>query len=334
MDSFKYGDWNYKLENGNHEVDSPLEKTDSVFKYYRNTYYSQDAIKNQYLFCSHPYHLNDSMDCSELLWDFSNLSKGLYDKFYKQYEFEDHFEVDFEKEQKNGFQQIKFLFFNLITNNLGIISLTTEPLHTLMWAHYSTEKGFMVELDRKKLFDNLKENNNEINNYAFFPIQYVERLESIDFFSEDFGSPDVPFLYSAGIKVNDWCYENEWRFITYSKNYGIPNSILSPLPSVEGSNDRKVYYPKEAIKSITLGKQFFNGNNVEEILDSLVFKLKPGDDLDFVNYIIENLSDKIFWCGEYEKERNFRRSAERIEFEKLENNIFKVIRQKEGFYNK
>lgn len=239
--TFKYGDWTYKLENGNHQVESLKEIPKSVFKYYSNNDNSIDAILNQYLFCSHPYHLNDSMDCSNLLWDFSTLTEPLFHKFYEQYELKDEFDVNYEKEKKGGFIQIKALFYNLITNHAGIISLTTEPLHTLMWAHYSSEKGFMIELDWKIIKDNLKNKNPKLNNYVFFPIQYVDNLESIDFFSANFKSADVPFLYSVGVKRKDWRYENEWRLISYANGYGIPNSVISPFPNVPSQQDRKLW---------------------------------------------------------------------------------------------
>ncbi|MDQ0594576.1 hypothetical protein QFZ37_002945 [Chryseobacterium ginsenosidimutans] len=327
LNSFKYGDWVYKLENGNHEVEAPKEAPKSVFKYYSNNLNSRNALINQYLFCSHPYHLNDSMDSTDLLWDFSNLSEALYLKFYDQYDFENSIEINYLKEKENGFKQIKHLFYNMITNCTGIISLTTQPLHTLMWAHYSTEKGFMIELDWEVVKNNLPILNDEITNYVFFPIQYVENLESIDFFLNNCKSPDVPFLYSIGVKRNDWRYEDEWRFVTYSQGYGIPNSLLSPFDNIQGIVERKVYYPKDAIKSITLGKQFFNGENVEELIDSLTYKIKNStDDLEFINFLIENFNDRIYLCGEYEKAKKFTRSSERISFKKIDNQTINIER--------
>lgn len=332
VNTFKYGEWTYKLENGNHEVESPKEIPKSVFKYYGNNSNSRNALINQYLFCSHPYHLNDSMDSSNLLWDFSKLSEPLYLKFYTQYGFDKHFEVDYEKEKTNGFGQIKQLFYDMITNGSGIISLTTQPLHTLMWAHYSTEKGFMIELDWELVKDQLPVLNDKINNYVFFPIQYVKNLESVDFFLSNCKSPDVPFLYSVGIKRSDWNYENEWRFITYAHGYGVPNSVLSPLPNIPSTQERKVYYPLDAIKSITLGKQFFNGSNVEELIDPFTYKMKISEDLEFIDFLIMNFNDKIYFCGEYEEEKAFKRSSERVSFTKVGVNTIIMKRHGEGVH--
>ena len=84
---FIYKDWTYELKNSNFNVIPPegIETPSSVFKYYSNNKNSLDALVNQYLFCSHPYQLNDSIDSTSLLWDFSNLSKGIFEKFYYQY---------------------------------------------------------------------------------------------------------------------------------------------------------------------------------------------------------------------------------------------------------
>ncbi len=330
--TFEYGEWTYKLENGRHIVDSPKEIPNSVFKYYYNNSNSKNAFLNQYLFSSHPYHLNDSMDCSDLLWDFSNLSEELYLKFYTQYGFDKLFGVNYDGEKANGFAQIKHLFYNKITNESGIISLTTEPLHTLMWAHYSSEKGFMIELDWHTVKDELKTLNPNLNNYAFFPIQYVTNLESVDFFLKNCSTPDVPFLYSVGIKRKDWSYENEWRLITYMHNYGVPSSVLSPLPEIPSQHERKLFYPIKAIKSITLGKQFFNSSNVEILVNPLTYKMKSSEDLDFINFLIEHFNDRIYFCGEYEVDKTFQRSSERVSFSKIDCNTVVMERYDEGFH--
>lgn len=330
--TYKYGQWTYKLVNQNHSVEHPKQQPESVFKYYSLNENSISAIVNHYLFCSHPYHLNDSMDCSTLLWDFSTLKKPLFLKFYEQYGLSKEFEVNYEKDKNNGFSQIKELFFNFITNHAGIISLSTQPLHTLMWAHYSSEKGLMVELDWEIIKNNLKEKNPALNNYVFFPVQYVKNLESIDFFGANFRSADVPFLYSVGVKRKDWEYENEWRLISYAKGYGIPTSIISPFPNVKSQQERRVYYPLEAIKSITLGKQFFNGKNVENLIEPMTFQMKDVQELKLIDFMIEHFNDKIYLCGEYETEKVFKRSSERIQIIKKDNNIYNVKRLNEGYH--
>jgi len=332
MNEFKFNDFTYKLdENGNYKVDSPLKEPLSVFKYYPNNENSKDAVDKQYLFCSHPYHLNDPMDSSSILWDFSNISEKRYNSFFKHLNLDQT--VSFLDDKKNNFVVIRYLLHNYVTKGSGIISLTTNPMHTLMWAHYASEKGFMIELDYKEIKNNLTKYNDSLKNYVFFPIQYVDELESIDSFQKGFNSPDIPFLYSIAVKRKDWKYESEWRFVSFVNNYGVPLSLISPSKDIIGDVERKLYYPKSAIKSITLGKNFFNGNNIKEMVGNPdTYKIK--NDLEFIDNIFKNFNDRIFLSGEFNIGRKFKRSAGRIELDKVGDDIFRIIHKKEVFNQK
>ena len=59
MNELKYGDWIYKLTNGNFDVQWPneIQLPESVFKYYGKIDYSVDAIIKNYLF-RYNYSLN------------------------------------------------------------------------------------------------------------------------------------------------------------------------------------------------------------------------------------------------------------------------------------
>ncbi|MBI9042078.1 DUF2971 domain-containing protein [Lutibacter sp.] len=328
MAEYKYKDRIYKLTNDNYDVVYPddIKLPKNVFKYYGKTNYSIDAIINNYLFCSHPYHLNDSIDSSSLLWDFTNLSKKVFDAFYKHY-YDSVNVIDYDEEKSNSFVFTKQRFFEIASKNAGIISLTTNSLQTLMWAHYSTENGFMIELDWEEIKDNLKSLNPKLNNYAFFPIQYVDKLESIDFFDKNFDSRDIPYLYSSAVKRKDWIYENEWRLMTFTPDYGVPNSIRGPLPDIQSEHERKLYYPKKAVKSIVLGKHFLNSSNLKKIIDDKTYQLKTNSDLDFINFLMENYNDRIYFCGEYQTGIEFKRSAEKVHFEKVDWNTIQMIRE-------
>ena len=324
---YKYGDWTYKLHFSNHLVEFPKELPKSVFKYYNNNEHSKDALLKQYLFCSHPYHLNDSMDCTNLLWDFSKISKKIYDRFIDYYVDSDFVQkkISFEEDLRNNFEFIKTAFWNIVTNKSGIISLSENPLHSLMWSHYASEKGFMVEFDRAGLIDNFKKKNPEMTNYVFMPVQYVDKLEQIDFFSKDFNTPDIPFLYSINIKKSDWKYEDEWRLVSYSQGYGIPNSILIPGKDYDGKVERKFFYEKEKIESFTLGKYFFNGSNLIDFKCPNLYVLKQLE-VEFINFIYENFNDKLYISDELEKEKQFLRNRIQIRLNKLDENVFEIVK--------
>lgn len=327
---YKYGEWEYMLdENYNHDVDFPKEEPDNLFKYFKNNEDNIDALINGYLFCSHPYHFNDSMDCSNMLWDFSKITEKRYNRFFEYYSNEKFIkkEVDFEIDKVANFINIKLQLWNYVTNSSGVISLTEKPLHILMWAHYATEKGFMVEFDRAEFIWRLGSNNPKIRNYVFMPVQYVDELEPIDFFAKEFESPDVPYLYILNVKRKAWEYENEWRLVCYSEGYGVPNSILTPSSEdILGKVERKVFYDRNTIKAITLGKHFFNGDNLIYLDNSNVFSIKEEEkQLKFVQFLFDNFNDRLFWCGEYQVGSKFERNRNKIQLEKLEHNVFKIL---------
>ncbi len=326
-DTYKYYDWIYKLEHKNHKVEFPLETPESLFKYYTNNKNSRSALLNNYLFCSHPYHLNDSMDCSNKLWDFSKITKIKYEGFceyYKESVFLKEI-IDYDEDKKRDFNFIKTAFWNIVTDCAGIISLSENPLHTLMWSHYSTERGFMIELDRLKLISEFKKWNHKIRNYVFMPIQYVDNLEMIDFFSNNFTSPDIPFLYSINIKKNDWNYENEWRFVCYSESFGVPNSIIYPQADISGKVERKFFYDKNTLKSLTFGKHFFNGSNLKSLVYPNIYVMKGGEDLDFVDFIYKHYNDRLYLSDEVVADKKYLRSRKQIELQKIDSNTFKII---------
>lgn len=328
--SYSFNGFTYSLTNGNFKIESDKNEPNSIFKYYSNTVYNQNALINRYLFLSHPYHLNDSMDCSDLLLDFKNITKEIYLKFYQQYGFTTkHPEVDYDRrfyeDEANNFEEIKLQFWHLFSNGMGVISFTEIPLHILMWSHYATEKGFMVEFDKSEIINNLKKFNDRIRNYVFGPINYCPSIEPIDVFSELFkDSPDLPMLYSMNVKRDAWDYEKEWRLIGFYESLGVPNSLIFPFKDKNGKTERKLYYPSDAVKLIILGKWFLNGSNTEKIIDKGVFELKSSSDLDFIDFIYKNYNDRLAISGEYEKDKKFFRSAEQIEFEKLDCKTFKI----------
>uniref|UniRef100_UPI00404A47C4 DUF2971 domain-containing protein n=1 Tax=Flavobacterium sp. TaxID=239 RepID=UPI00404A47C4 len=336
---FTYQEFIYKLEGGNHEVIHDKKEPETFFKYYSVDNYKIDALLNNYLYASHPYSFNDSIDSSEMLVDYTKITKEIYKSLYtrvisKEELAKYNFDELFEHDKLNSFSSIRSFFFQYFSRQIGLISLTTEPLNILMWSHYSTESGFVIEIDKKKLLENMKKLNSDIGNYCLRPIQYVEHLESIDMFREEFKTPDIPFfLYMTSIKRLEWKYEDEWRLSIYKKNMGLPMSYLSP-GSIDyvGENERKLFYPREAIKNIILGKYFFNGSNTSKINADLSFELKSSPFLDFVNHIFENYNDRLYMSGELEKENKFNRSVERIELEKIDCKTFKIIQKHEGFY--
>jgi len=284
---YQYNDFTYKIDEfGRWSIKkkNQIEPT-SLFKYYSNNKNSIDAFLNSYFFLSHPFHFNDSMDCSDAIIDFSKLTLKQYSAFYKNFLNKSILEVDLEKryfeDMKNDFPEIRRTFWGIHSKMTGFLSLSEKPMHPLMWSHYSKEDGFMIEFDQLKFLNRLKNPHEErsnwwLTNFAFAPINYVEKLEQIPIFKEpEWNNPTIPYMYTTNIKQIEWSYENEWRLICFANrnNFGIPYSSISPYPDENGTIERKLYYSKEIINSIVLGKNFFNSNNTRELKKITVQKI-------------------------------------------------------------
>jgi len=324
--SYEYKGWTYQLSNSNHNVISPIELPESLYKYYNNTELNRNAIIESYCFCSHPYQLNDSMDCNNLLWDFRGITKSKFDNFCDFFKGSPFLigKCSFEEDKLNDFEFIKTAFWNIVTDKAGIISFTQNPLNTLMWSHYASEKGFMVEFDRENLVNHFKKLNPNMNNYVFMPIQYVDELEMVDFFSKIFTTPDVPFLYSINVKKQDWSYEQEWRLVCYSDSYGVPQSIIKPEPDLPGKFPRNFFYDKKVVRSITLGKFFLNGSNLNKIIPPNIYEIKNTDELQFIDFLYSNFNELLFLSDESTMGSRLNRNRIQIQLEKLDKNVFRL----------
>lgn len=338
INQFEFENFKYSLsEQNNHIVSCTPERTnpETVYKYYGLSNNSMNALIENKIFATHPFLFNDSIDSSELLLDFTNITEERYISFFQRMlvdsEFRKHnWNQNYEDDKTQNFQGIRQFVYANFSRNYGLISLTTQPFNILMWSHYTAETGFVVEFDTTELLNDIKENK-DITNYCFRPVQYVENVKKIDTFADNFTTPDIPLLYITTIKRKDWEYEDEWRLSIYKSSMDIPFQKLYPaMDKYEGKDHRFFYYKKESIKSISLGKHFFNGINCEQVEDGGIFVLKNTTDeekdfVNFVNHLYDNYNDDLFMSGEYEKGNYLIRSLGKINLKKIDNNKFKVI---------
>lgn len=312
-----------------------------LFKYYGCEDYHYKSFMESYLYTSHPYNFNDSIDGSSLLLNFKNITKEKYDKLWDEVKWEDE-EKDSENyyvDKLKDFEHIRQRYYIFKTKRIGLVSLTSSPLNILMWAHYSSEKGFAIELDTQKLKDNIKSCNNDIERFSLTPIQYVKKLEAIDVSAKDFYQTDIPLSYISNIKRDVWKYENEWRLRIYKEAMEVPIKDFFPtLKNIEGKK-RFIHYPKDAIKAVFLGKYFANGNNCKAI-DNKKIVLKDSCQKDscqnecfieFINYLSENFNDRLYLSGELESNSTFGRSLGKIELRKIDDLTFEIIDLKEEY---
>jgi len=332
----------YRIENGGVKIQHNKEIPEFLYKYYSVTKYSVDALKNNYLYASHPMELNDVLDCSSFFWitneniEFLKFKKLLYPNQNNIQVLEELYEND----KENNFSFYCSESWVKLSNLFGVISLSENRNCPLMWPHYTEEKGFQLKFKTKDLIEGVEENNEGNIFKGLNPINYSDELSPINL--NEFSKPFIPAIYMMNIKDSKWSYENEWRIIISRVNMGIPFSkggwLLRDDYKPETCN-RYSTYGRNQILDITLGSSFFNTRDyiITRINDkSYLIKIKDNNEnwnslnqLNFLNYIESNLSDRVYQTGvKYEDgiKAKFRivRTRERLEIQKESDDSFFV----------
>ena len=145
------------------------------------------------------------------------------------------------REAKNQYGSLflRQLFADRISTKFGIVSLAGDPLHPLMWSHYTVDgSGFVIGYDVTEL-DKLvgQEGCRRAVQYEEIPplIQTPEILAS--------QMSDLPALLSR--KSQHWAYENEWRLII-----GLDSTIGTGRVDQHSLPINLVRIPNDAVVSI------------------------------------------------------------------------------------
>jgi|GEM_PF-474616 len=304
----------YADENNIPVIEHSKPRPDFLFKYYPMNNYSVNALTYGYFYASHPLELNDCLDSSPLLLFTSKpLEFELYDKFFGfMYENNRQKLIDYWKEDCEKESRCKGYIANmytLVTSRYGLISMTEKENHTLMWPHYTGEKGFQLKFRAAELEESIENNlkNGKGQYLGLHPINYVNELKPIDIYP--FKTLYVPFAYSANVKAEDWEYEQEWRFLISNFNMGVPFSKagLNTIPDIQGNiKNRKTYYDSDLIVEICLGRNFFTQENFEiEQITKMEFRVKPKhktpDDIniheEMMKFISSRMNDRVYHSG-------------------------------------
>ncbi len=251
------------------ETDISFDYPRSVYKFFSLEEYHKEAFLRNYLFPSHPYHLNDLMDGEFYTIDMRGISIDIYNKIKQQMfeysplminkAFAKQLNPYIDKNRKILQCAIMASFFSYG----GIVSLSScNRFSELMWAHYAQENGFMIEFDTKRLLESIvgSDKNKDVYNKLYFrKIVYKQHPISISYLrNQDIEKIN---LFNATQKNQDWSYEKEWRIIVSSnQELGLPESVYAEDEQMTNVSRRKLYYDKSAIKRIYLGKKFWVSN--------------------------------------------------------------------------
>ena len=225
--------------------DEPKKMPTTFFKYYALTDYSVDALTNMYVYASHPAQLNDPFDCDMKLAKIEDIENA---KALWECEFE-RVEQMFKDDEQAFFEYSTDCFSALVFRKQGILSLTEKCDNMKMWALYAQNTGFCLEWD--------------IRQFPFvtkgpFPIHYVSAEEIKEVSSREFDVQTMVII-QTNVKQECWAEENEWRLLIQNpegfdmKTFGEHSDELNQF----FDHDRKFKYPIKALKSITLGINFF-----------------------------------------------------------------------------
>jgi hypothetical protein len=105
------------------------------------------------------------------------------------------------EEAQQDFQNDKPLFLEKVKNTLygiwislfGIFCMTEDKSNDLMWAHYTNNRGFLLEFDYEQFGTNF---------FGPYPMNYIEQLERIDFSNIDKNLGFLWFLCSKNFLGN------------------------------------------------------------------------------------------------------------------------------------
>lgn len=318
----------YSYISGKHSVSTEPEfiVPPKIYKYFPIKDYNLEALDEGYLYASHPFELNDSLDSSDKIFDFTKINKNFSDNYYRYINnsviTDEELKRLWEINTNNNFRDIREVFYSSFSNHFGSISLTTKPMNILMWPHYTEEKGFCVEFDTDKLLS-INKKNNDVKDYCLRPMQYVENIETIDF--TEFYDERICFLYSNTVKLKQWDYEEEWRLTIFKNDMNIPfRRRYHDVLDHQGSSERKYFYERDCINSIILGKLFFFNDGIQ-IVENNTFIVRKFKLRKFINLLFDFYNDKLEICSEKIENNKIKKCTGKIKLEKINKSKFKII---------
>lgn len=224
-----------------------IQSPPTFYKYYALTDYNVEALTNMYLYATHPNQLNDPLDCAEELIEFDDINvikifwRSVYPSILSLCNDNKEVIKEFTKKAYKTYLYMKW----------GDLSLSCNCLDISMWSAYTAHNGFCIELD----FSNFPH-----KTVGPYPINYLDKLEKI---SIDEKSIHLATIIQTNLKSSCWNHEKEWRLLLecpadfYMEPFGYRATQLKN--STPNYHNRKFKYPIRCLKSVCLGKKFFNG---------------------------------------------------------------------------
>jgi hypothetical protein len=127
-----------------------------------------------------------------------------------------------------------------LQSKVGILSLSEDPTHPLLWAHYAqSHKGFAIEFDTTHAFFNRRRSETD-ELYHLRKVIYADRSMKGRALT-DLDGDDVLVT-----KASPWSYEAEWRML-------VPLDDANEILTFEGDTIYLFGFPADAVSGIVLG---------------------------------------------------------------------------------
>ncbi len=140
---------------------------------------------------------------------------------------------------KHGSFHVRQLLAEQISRRFGIVSFSTDPFHTLMWAHYTVDaSGFVIRYD-SEIIETLGTGENALQQVDYSgiapPVLYPQMLDEGNVYT------------IMTTKGHPWRYEAEWRLIvelraTIGTGKRDPHSQPINLVQVPNNAVKSVYF--------------------------------------------------------------------------------------------
>lgn len=252
------------------------EVTETLIKYYECNEYSYDALKNNYLWASHPEQFNDPFDCSPKLWDECSFTT---DKIRRFINFDDHPEYQKHLESRGG-------IIDLVQIEIGVICLNSgnKENEDLFWGYYSNQKGFAIEFSKDKLSRVFGSDPMKVN---YFENDTFEKYSLPDT-KEQFFEITKKWIKQ---KKQIWVHEDEFRYIFF-------NCDSLPSLNLGNSETRKKYYSPDCIAKITLGLKFFGDCLVPIEGEAFIYNLTKESNpyhYKLLRHLIDDPKYSVWW---------------------------------------
>lgn len=153
--------------------------------------------------------------------------------------------ADWERSPRNpeAIKRVQELHTERITEQIGVLCLSTENSDILMWSHYADyHRGVCLEFDgRFKFFAHIQK------------VEYPPVRPRINPFRQN---PDEMMEAALLTKAKHWAYEHEWRLVQYTKGAGVYK------------------FPPEALTGVILGAQI-SPQDKDQVLGWIKERIHP-----------------------------------------------------------